>query len=255
MEMSVTDAIKHAEKLASAAFTLADGRAKSLKYTQAHTHESLGNLILAAANNAGVDVNKSAIEIKSQLAADIQAAVRVLDDAMEEALKLSEVSDYLENGGRLDLKDFALVSQATAVREAHIAGLIDGRAVAADIRRYLQLGTEQLEAAKGKWAKQTISAADVAGERIKLALMEKAGEDTRWQKMRVDRKLGLHRWNFGSSPAHIHARQRRLDRKAAKSTSGKQVIYSTMPMGGMSVKNQAGQDGYRAGTISGVVEK
>jgi hypothetical protein len=141
----------------------------------------------------------------------------MLSEAMEEADNLGKVADYLEGIiPKLEIDDFNLIAQARSVREGHIAGLIDGLAVAADIRRYLTEAKAEVERVQNKWGAATISASKVAAQNIRAkALIAIDDPKAEYAKMKLTRLKAVHTWYHGGGKDNRTRKIQRAMRRAS----------------------------------------
>jgi hypothetical protein len=211
---SASQIINAAEKKADIAFTLADARAKSIKHIKVTSASPLGTLIQALAING--DVHKSVADIESELLQEVSDAVAMLDEALKEADNLLMVADYLDGAiPRLDVHDFNLMAQAKCVREAHLAGIIDASAIAADIRRYINEATAEVKRVQAKWAPAALSGAKVAGQNIRAkALAAIDDPKAEYAAQKLVRLRAVHSWRYGHE--NRAKRQRRAERRASR---------------------------------------
>lgn len=219
MQHSTSSRARHIEGALRKAFAAADASLASIPDSTIRKGGSLGSLIISAAHNSAVDPREQAFQIGKRLESDVEAALSLLDAASAEGKALEAVAAHLETGARLpDDIDTALAAHAKQVRAGHLAGLLDGVAIAADIRRSIEQASNEVKRLQNTLAASSRSAARVVGAKAVQTAYTRAGlvKSAETAALRVTRLQALHRAKFEFSDRARPRTAKRFDKETAR---------------------------------------
>ena len=198
--MTITSRLSRAEHAVKAAFARADGVIAAMPDATISKHRGLGALIISAAHNAAFDPAAAAHSIAKTLQADVDAALDEINQAELEGEHLKAVADFL--AGRLhalpDDMPTDLAAHAKGVKNAAAAGLVDAKAVAADVSRYTSEAQSEIKRLKSTFVDSTKSAVRVVSAKAAVAAFTRAGlpDSVRKAEVRLTRLKGIHKYRF-----------------------------------------------------------
>ena len=195
---ATSEAIARAERLAHAAFKIADAAAAAaLPASTPHPHSGLADLLK---HQSAIEHARHGIrEAQGDLLKGIAGAVSVIDGAIKAGAHLAAVADYIETGAALpaDL-DPQVAMLAKTARAAVGSGIEDGHQIAMDIRRAISSAQAELKRVRLKWGNQTESAGRIAHAKLAAQFALKCGspQELKRASVRVDRLKAVHRHKY-----------------------------------------------------------
>ena len=193
---TTTQAIARAENSARHAFKSFDALSAAHRAQQSppdpSVHNSIGELMVAAARFDPSQVRAKHSEIEHEFFKSIDGAIAIIKSKQVEAREFLLTADYLEGNGQAPA-DEALHAYAEQVKAAAKAGAnIDPHQLAADIRRNVQGADAELARVLNAWGDKTKAASLVAARTKRFLLSyEMKFDDAAQQKIKHDTAKAL----------------------------------------------------------------